>query len=598
MSLAPIDWAILAVYGLAMLAVGAKWAGRASRGVDEFFLTGRALPWWIAGTSMVATTFAADTPLVVTGYVRAGGIAANWIWFNFAISHLLTTVFLAALWRRAGITTDVEFIALRYSGRPSRILRTFKGAFYAFVTNSVVMGWVILAMATIVVEAFGLPPRVHVAGLDLPAKAVGVGAGLLVAATYSTLSGLWGVVLTDLIQFWLAMTGSVALAVICVRAQGGLGALAETLRSVTAANGRPATEMAPLHWGSFPGDPAFQAALMGFLVAILVQWWSWKYSDGGGVLIQRMSACRTERDSVLAMFWFSFANYVLRPWPWFLVALVSLVVFPKLDDPNAAYPRMMTTYLGPGWLGLMIAAMLASFMSTIDTHLNLASSYFVVDLWKPWRGERMSEAEGVLVGRVSGLVFLLLGGTIAMLNDSIRGLFELLLRLVAGAGPVFLLRWFWWRINAWTELAAMVASLAVATALELANHGHWLGHTFTSPEIFVLNVALSGVVWVTVALRTAPVATDHLREFVRKVRPAGVWSAVAPRAAGEALSVGGRVFLWVAAVVGLYLCLFGIGHLLLRGLGVGLLLTGAGAIVTILVARRLAGMPLSVGESR
>lgn len=599
MTLAPVDWAILAGYALAMLAVGLKWAGRASRSTDEFFLTGRSLPWWIAGTSMVATTFAADTPLVVTSYVRSGGIAANWIWFNFAISHLLTTLFLAALWRRAGITTDVEFIALRYSGPPARILRTFKGAFYAFVTNSVVMGWVILAMATIVVEAFGLPPRVTVLGVEIPAKAAGVAAGLLVAATYSTMSGLWGVVVTDLLQFAVAMAGSVALAVFCVRAHGGPAAVAEALRGVTAANGRPATEMAPLGFaGAGPADPAFQAALLGFLVAVLVQWWSWKYSDGGGVLIQRMAACRTERDSVLAMLWFTFANYVLRPWPWFLVALVSLVAFPSLDDPNVAYPRMMTTYLGPGWLGLMLAAMLAAFMSTIDTHLNLASSYFVVDLWKPWRGARMTEREGVLVARVSGVVFLAIGGTIALLNDSIRGLFELLLRLVAGAGPVFLLRWFWWRINAWAELAAMASSLAVATFLELANHGLWLGRTFASAEIFVLNVALSGVVWVTVALRTPPDDAAHRAAFVRQVRPFGAWGREGRAAGADGPALRARFVLWIAAIAGLYLCLFGVGHLFLLRTGRGLLLTGAGVLVTILVARRVAGSSFAPGESR
>ncbi len=599
MTLTLLDQAILAGYAVAMLAVGLTWARRASRSTEEFFLTGRSLPWWLAGTSMVATTFAADTPLVVTSYVRSGGIAANWIWFNFAISHLLTTLFLAALWRRAGVTTDVEFIALRYSGRPARILRTFKGAFYAFVTNSVVMGWVILAMATIVVESFGLPPRVEILGLSIPAKAAGVGAGLVVAATYSTLSGLWGVVVTDLLQFAVAMTGSVVLAVSCVRAHGGPAAVAEALRGVTAANGRPATEMAPLGLGGAGfADPGFSAALLGFLVAILVQWWSWKYSDGGGVLIQRMAACRTERDSVLAMLWFTFANYVLRPWPWFLVALVSLLAFPTLEDPNAAYPRMMTTYLGPGWFGLMLAAMLAAFMSTIDTHLNLASSYFVVDLWKPWRGARMSEREGVLVARLSGLVFLALGGVIALLNDSIRGLFELLLRLVAGAGPVFLLRWFWWRINAWAELAAMVSSLAVATFLELANHGAWFGRTFPSAEIFVLNVALSGIVWLTVALRTAPDDAAHREAFVRRVRPPGAWGGAAAAAGGARPALRDRLGLWAAAVGGLYLCLFGVGHLFLLRTGLGLLLTGCGVLVTILVARRVAGPSFASGEPR
>lgn len=591
MNLASIDWIILVGYVAAMLGVGVLLAGRASRSVSDFFLTGRSLPWWVAGTSMVATTFAADTPLVVTSYVRTGGIASNWIWFNFAISHLLTTFFLAALWRRAKVTTDVEFLALRYSGRGASTLRTFKGAFYAFVTNSVVMGWVILAMSTIFVEVFQLPETVSIAGLELSSKLAAILVGLTIALTYASLSGLWGVVVTDLLQFTTAMLGSFVLAWSAVKANGGLGPLAERLREVTAANGRPAAEMAPLDFSAFDlANPAFQAAFAGFFVAILVQWWSWKYSDGGGVLIQRMSACRTERDSVLAMLWFTFANYVLRPWPWFLVALISLIVFPELEDHKAAYPMMMREYLGPGWLGLMLAAMLAAFMSTIDTHMNLASSYFVVDLWKPWRekrGKPVSERQGVLVARLSGIGFLALGGIIAMANDSISFLFEFLLRLVAGAGAVFLIRWFWWRVNAWAELAAMVASLLVATVLTVADARQWFGHDFQSYEIFVINVVLSGVVWIATAYLTPPDDAQHLREFVRKTRPIGAWGPyrdASVRASGGP-SVKERVLLWLGGVVGLYGCLFGVGRLLLSEPGGGALV-GVGLLATLLVGWR------------
>jgi Na+/proline symporter len=359
---------------------------------------------------------------------------------------------------------------------------------------------------------------------------------------------------------------------------------------VTAANGRLAAEMAPLDFGSFDlAQPAFAAAFWGFLVAVLVQWWSWKYSDGGGVLIQRMSACRTERDSVLAMLWFTFANYVLRPWPWFLVALISLLVFPELTDHKAAYPMMMREYLGPGWLGLMLAAMLAAFMSTIDTHMNLASSYFVVDLWQPWRGERMTEREGVLVARIAGLGFLALGGTIAMMNDSISFLFEFLLRLVAGAGAVFLVRWFWWRINAWAELSAMVASLIIATFLTLSNANGWLPHEFATWEVFLVNVVLSGIIWVTVALRTPPDDEATLRAFVARTRPRGAWGPYRDPAAAGGGGPGfrSRIVLWLVGIVGLYGCLFGVGRWLLQEPG-GALLTGIGLIATILVARRAA----------
>ena len=590
MNLAPIDLGILVAYVLVMLGIGVALSRRASRSVGDFFLTGRSLPWWIAGTSMVATTFAADTPLVVTSYVRRGGIGSNWIWFNFAISHLLTTFFLAALWRRARISTDVEFIALRYSGRWASVLRTFKGTFYAFVTNSVVMGWVILAMSTIIVEVFELPETILLGDLELSSKGVAIAVGLGIAMIYASLSGLWGVVVTDLLQFGTAMLGSIVLVVSAVRAHGGLGPLGERLREVTAENDLPAAVMSPVDFAGLDlSNPAVSAAFFGFLVAVCVQWWSWKYSDGGGVLIQRMSACRTERDSVLAMLWFTFANYVLRPWPWFLVALISLLVFPELEDHKAAYPMMMREYLGPGWLGLMLAAMLAAFMSTIDTHMNLASSYFVVDLWGPLRKGKVSEREGLLVARLSGVFFLALGGAIAMFNDSISFLFELLLRLVAGAGAVFLVRWFWWRVNALSELSAMVASLIVATFLTLSNAHGWLGREFSSPEIFLINVLLSAVVWISVALLTPPDDPDHLKAFVDRVRPLGVWGRIGreARATDDGPGLGERLILWAVSIVGLYGCLFGVGRLLL-GASHGGLLTAVGVAATMIVGLRVA----------
>ncbi len=589
MNLAPIDGWILVGYVGLMLAIGVALSRRASRNVNEFFLTGRSLPWWIAGTSMVATTFAADTPLVVTSYVRTGGISSNWIWFNFAISHLLTTFFLAALWRRARVSTDVEFTALRYSGRGAVVLRSFKGLFYAFVTNSVVMGWVILAMSTIVVEVFGLPETVHVLGFDWSSKAVATFGGLSIAFVYASLSGLWGVVVTDVLQFAVAMFGSILLCVNAVRAHGGLAVLGPKLREVLATNGRPAAEMAPLSGSGFDlNNPAFTAVFAGFAVAILVQWWSWKYSDGGGVLIQRMSACRTERDSTLATLWFTFANYVVRPWPWFLVALISLIAFPDLEDHKAAYPMMMREYLGPGWLGLVLAAMLAAFMSTIDTHMNLASSYFVIDLWGPLRGGKVGPREGILVARISGFFFLVLGGAIAMFNDSIRGLFELLLQLVAGAGAVFLVRWFWWRVSAWAELSAMITSLVVATGLKLSNAHGWLDHTFSSPEIFVINVALSASVWVTVAICGPAEDRAHLEAFVRRVRPPGFWAGIAPdaRASSGDRPVSARLLDWGVGIVGLYGCLFGMGKLLLSDFGGGIPLTLVGVAATIFVVVR------------
>ena len=515
MSVHWLDLVVIAVYLGLMLWLGLAFSRRASRDTGEFFLSGRSLPWFVAGTSMAATTFASDTPLVVTEFVRTQGVAGNWVWFNFAISHLVTTFFLARLWRRSGVTTDVEFCELRYGGRGAASLRLFKGLFYAFITNVVVLCWVILAM-TAIAGAFGVP------------KLVTLALCIALASLYASMAGLWGVVVTDLLQFVVAMGGAVLLAVKVLQAEGGLAALRARLPHLIDAAGEPAARMAPLtgfDWAS----PGFRAAFLGFLVAVLVQWWSWKYSDGGGVLIQRMNASRSERDSLLGTLWFAVLTYAVRPWPWFLVALVSLWVYPNLGpvpaDHKAIYPAMMASYLGPGLLGLMLAAMLAAFMSTIDTHMNLASSYFVHDVYRRFLKKDASERHYVRVARLTGLVIVVLGSLVAWQSSSISFLFVFLLHLVAGAGAVFLLRWFWWRITAWSEIAAMLTSLVVATLLNLANEGDWFGHHFAAWEIFVLNVLLSALVWVTVALLGPRETTGRLVAFVARTRPPGRWPA-------------------------------------------------------------------------
>ncbi|MBU1699467.1 MAG: Na+:solute symporter [Candidatus Eisenbacteria bacterium] len=514
MNLVTLDWLILALYAILVLGIGIFYSRRASRNTEEFFLSGRQLPWWIAGTSMVATTFAADTPLVVTAYVRSGGVTANWIWFNFAISHALTTFFLAALWRRARVVTDVEFCELRYGSGEGAFLRGFKGGFYSFVTNSVVLGWVILAMATISEEVLGFP------------KLLTIGACILLATVYASLSGLWGVVMTDLFQFCTAMLGSILLMVLAIDHVGGLSGFAKLIPSLMDSSGEPAMRMMP---PVFRGPGAAKGVFWGFIVAISIQWWSWKYSDGGGVLIQRMSASKNERHATLSMLWFSFLNYAVRPWPWFVVALVSIAVFPDLTDHKAAYPKMMSTFLGPGWLGLMFAAMLAAFMSTIDTHMNLASSYFVNDIYRRFMKRNASERHYLWISRASGLGFLIIGSLIALFNTSIRGLFEFLLQLVSGAGAVFLFRWFWWRLNAWSELSAMISSLTVATLLNLSNRWGWIGHTFASHEIMAINVFLSGLVWLTVSYLTKPTPWPVLEAFYKRTRPPGLWRPVRGR---------------------------------------------------------------------
>lgn len=585
MKLTTIDWIILFLYGAAMLGIGIYYSRRASRSTGDFFLAGRSLPWWIAGTSMIATTFAADTPLLVTVYVRTGGVGSNWIWFNFAISHVITTFLLADLWRRAQVVTDVELCERRYGGEGARILRFFKGGFYAFVTNSVVMGWVILAMATISEAVFGLP------------KSVTIGACLVLAVIYTGLAGLWGVVSTDAVQFTAAMVGSIVLMIAALAHVGGIGEFSRILPSLMAENGRPAMELLP---PAFSGGEFVGGAFMGFLTAVAVQWWSWKYSDGGGILIQRMSAARDERHSVLSMLWFTYGTYVVRCWPWFMVALVSLLVFPEVTDHKTVYPMMMTRFLGPGLLGLMVAAMLAAFMSTIDTHLNIASAYFVNDIYRRFLVKGRAEGHYLWVARASSLLFMILGSLIALLNDSIRGLFELLLQLVAGAGAVFLFRWFWWRINAWSELSAMVASLVVAGTLNFSNAHGWFPHKFASWEIMLINVALSGLVWITVTFRTPPTARETLDDFYRSVRPGGLWKPVRNRFSdlegevpGGAEDRGGsirrprRLENVLMGLVLVYGWLFGLGHLLYGKAFSGTLMCVLGCLAFLRILQNL-----------
>jgi solute:Na+ symporter, SSS family len=538
-----VDFAIIIAYLALMLGLGLAFSRRAGSSTQEFFLSGRSLPWWVAGTSMAATTFASDTPLVVTEIVRSEGIAGNWVWFNFAISHLVTTFFLAKLWHRSGVTTDVEFCEMRYSGRGAAALRGAKGVFYAFITNVVVLGWVILAM-TAIAGIFGVP------------KWMTLLICIALASTYASLAGLWGVVATDMLQFVVAMGGAVLLAFKVLGAEGGMAGLRERLPNLLDGAGRQAAEMAPLtgfDWAS----PAFRGAFMGFAVAVLVQWWSWKYSDGGGVLIQRMNAAKTERDSRLGMLWFVIVTYAIRPWPWFLVALASLWVFPEMTDHKAVYPAMMAKYLGPGWLGLMLAAMLAAFMSTIDTHMNLASSYFVHDVYRRFWKKDASEKHYVRVARITGVVVVILGSMVAWLNNSISFLFVFLLQLVAGAGAVFLLRWFWWRINAWSEIAAMASSLIVATLLNLANKHDWLAYEFSTWEIFVWNVGISGAVWLTVAFVGPATDSGKLRAFLTKTRAPGFWGVH-----GEGIDRESAGGVWINVLAGMalvYGLLFGIG---------------------------------------
>ena len=578
-----LDWTVLAAYFVFSLLVGLYFVHRASRSTQEFFVSGRNLPWWLAGTSMVATSFSVDTPLFVTGIVRTDGIQANWLWWCFAIGGVLAAFVFAQLWRRSEVMTDVELAQERYSGRPAAILRGFRAVYMTLYANCLTMAWVMLAM----VKVFGVVFDIGTREATLFAAALTLG--------YAMLSGLWGVVVTDLVQFAIALVGAVVLAVFAVDAAGGLGPMLETIRAEHAGTlaflpdfGAGAAEAAG-GWGSAILSWSATATAT-FLVLVTLQWWANKNADGGAVVIQRMAASRDEREAVLGTLWFQVANYALRPWPWILVALASLVLYPAIDDPELAYPRAMVDYLPVGLLGITLASFVAAFMSTLTSFLNLSAAYLVNDLYRPFLAKGRSERHYVMAGRIATALALGIAIVIAENSASISRLFILLLTLGAGIGLVYIARWFWWRVNAWSEIAAMVASSAIGVALELSPQ--WGGPAFPFAAKVFLNLVGSTVVWVGVTFATRPVSMERLAAFYRKVRPPGWWDPVREAIGEEAGPArAGRLrrglALWGLAVAFIYAALFGSGKLLMLEWGWGIAFSLVAVATGWALARRL-----------
>jgi len=577
---AAIDWAIVAAYLLLCLLVGVLFTRKAGESVEQYFISGRNLPWWLVGTSMVATSFSSDTPLVVTGWVRRFGISYNWIWWSFAIGGMFSVFLLARLWRRAEVVTDVELTELRYGGKPAAILRGFRGAYLALPVNCITLAWVIVAMVKLMRVVLGLHPVLTVALC------------LLLTVVYAVLSGFWGVVVTDLFQFALAMAGCIVLSVLTVARLGGLGALRAQARG-TSPLGARLTDF-------FPRPPAGVGVLDGrfwsgpffaFVVFLFVQWWANKNADGGGVVVQRMCAAKDERHSLLATLWFNFANYALRPWPWILVALGSVVLFPTVANEDA-YPAVMKALCGPGIMGLMVVAFLGAFMSTVDTHLNLSAAYFVNDVYRRFLRRDASQAHYVLVSRIASLVVMLVAAGIALKADSISGLFTFLLAFSSGFGLVLVLRWFWWRVNAWSELSAMVASGAISILLYVLKHWVRLQALASLSEqgILLITVVGSTIIWLVVTFLTAPVGAERLLTFYRKVRPFGAWGPVARRSGlPPAKGLGRMVVNWLAGTAMVLGATFATGKFLLGEMAQGwlyLAVTILGGLIILPELRR------------
>jgi len=572
MKLSPIDGAIIIGYVLFALGLGIYYSKRASSNIDEFFVSGRNLPWWLAGTSMVATTFAADTPLAVTGLVVNDGIAGNWLWWNMVLSGMLTTFLFSRLWRRAEIITDIELTELRYSGKSASILRGFRALYIALPINCITMGWVILAMQKIIVLTFNLPDTA-------PWKVIAVLGCMLIAGIYCALSGFWGVVMTDLIQFGMAMSGSIALAIIAITKIGGINTLKEKLAEI---HGADHTIL-----NFLPDFSASEMAILTFGVYLGVQWWASNGVDGSGYIAQRMFATKDERNTLLATLWFNIAHYTLRPWPWILVALVSMVVYPNLTDAEAGYPMLMLDYLPVGLLGLMMTAFLAAFMSTIDTHLNWGASYLVNDFYRRFFKPDADDRHYVTVSRISVVLIMVIAGVISLFMDSITGAWKFLIALNAGIGLVQILRWYWWRINAWSEIAAMVASAMVSSIV------------FTLPQTkdnfavqMLIIVTLSTVAWLIATFMTPPVSEDKLIAFYQRIRPnGGWWGQIASRSNVNPSTEEGSPALvnWLFGSVFIYCTLFAFGKLILGFYGIGLIFLLLAVVTGGLVYR---GLPI------
>jgi Na+/proline symporter len=580
-TLTAIDWLVIAAYFALNLAIGLYYARRARGSTTEFFLSGRNVPWWLAGTSMVATTFAADTPLVVTGMVARYGIAGNWLWWNMAASGMLTVFVYARLWRRAGVMTDVEFAELRYSGRPAAVLRGFRALYLGIPINCIIIGWVNLAMMKILQVTLGF---------DAAGALWALLALLIFTAFYTTLAGLWGVLVTDLVQFVLKMSMVTALAYFAVRATGGLAALEAKVRALDAAAG------AGSRLDFFPStDSAWMPAITLF-VYLGVSWWASWYPGaepgGGGYVAQRIFSARTERDGLFATLWFNIAHYAVRPWPWILTALASLVLYPGLADKESGYVRtlMDPAVFPPALRGIMLAAFAAAYMSTIGTQLNWGASYVVNDFYRRFVRRDGSEREFVVVSQVVTVALMLASIYVTLHLASIEQAWKLLIVTGAGTGTVLLLRWFWWRINAWSEVSAMIVAAAVSLYLQIA-----LGWDSDRPRDFaylmIVTVGLTTSAWIVVTFLTRPEPDATLHRFYRQVRPHGPgWRPVAqsfgPIDVPGSLSI--EIFDALMGCVMIYSALFGVGEILLRNAAFGIVLLLVSAASAFVIARTLA----------
>jgi SSS family solute:Na+ symporter len=553
--LTALDWTIVLLSLTVAFVPALLLARRAGANTAEFFTSGRAAPWWLIGVSMVATTFSTDTPNLVTDLVRTGGVAGNWVWWAFLLTGMATVMFYARMWRRSGVLTDLEFYEIRYSGRAASVVRGFRAVYLGLVFNCVIMATVNLAAAKIASILLGWPMWQTL----LVCAVLNVG--------FAAISGLWGVLVADFIQFGIAMSGSFAAAYFALQRPevGGLSGLFAKLPAET--------------YAFLPDFNNWSVALTIFILPLTVQWWSVWYPGaepgGGSYIAQRMLAARSEKDALAGTLFFNVAHYGMRTWPWIIVALSSLLVFPQLDDIARAFPDVprsmigndiaypaMLTFLPVGWLGLMVAGLLSAYVSTIVTHLNWGTSYLVHDLYRRFLRPDATESHYVGVGRwVTALLMVLASGVTFFLDTASAG-FTLLLSIGAGTGLLYLLRWYWWRVNAAAEIAAMVASFVVAVGILIAQKS---GVAIAGHVALLTTVGVTTVTWITAAFLGPKTDDAVLTRFYALVRPAGPgWTAIRARSglAASPDSITQALSGWICGVFFVYAALFGVGSLL------------------------------------
>jgi SSS family solute:Na+ symporter len=602
-----LDWAAIFGYLGITLVLGLYFRSRSGKSVDEYFVSGRDVHWLLAGTSMVATTFAADTPLLVAGLVYTQGIAGNWLWWAFLLSGMMTVFLFARLWRRSELLTDVQFAELRYSGKPAAFLRGFRALYLGLLMNCLILGWVTKAMNTIIRDTMG-PTMAQWGWLESMSSALTSvfgqsfagpdGRALIVSifilipftGFYVALGGLWGVLWTDVFQFILKMSIVIGVAYYAVVAAGGMQPMMAKIEAMRAANGgSDPFSFFPDFSRGLTTEAMWTVPVLTFLVFLCVQWWAFWYPGaepgGGGYIAQRIFSARDERHGMLSVLWFNVAHYALRPWPWIITGLAAIVLYPGLDHPETSYMKIVNDHVPHALRGIVLAGFLAAFMSTVATQLNWGASYLVSDFYRRFVKKGASERHYVVVSRLATVLLVIAAGFISAQLASIRSGWEFVLELGAGTGAVYLLRWYWWRINAWSEISAMGTALVTAVTLHF-----WVPYSGTQPVVFaktaLTTTLATTIVWIIVTLATKPEPDEMLDKFYRKVRPdVRGWKVVAARAPDirPNRDLGANLVAWVLGCAMVYLALFGAGKVIFREPGLGtLLLIGSVACALLL----------------